>query len=389
LIHFKSPFLLLLIVSVSASATSPSTVALRARDLGIQFDGTPGKQNSITDVNGTLVGHTTLTIDEGSNAIRTGVTAVLPAGHTQSKVPASYFSLNGNGEMTGTHWISESGFLEGPVLLTNTFSVGLVRDAVRKWGESRFPNNDPDLDDAFMLPVVAETWDGFLSNIKAHAVTEGHVFSALDSANAGPPLEGGVGGGTGMVCFEFKCGIGTSSRVIENYTVGVLVQANFGDRDELLVRGVPVGEQISDLLPDLEQPLNESLAEHSPLARKKDGSIIVIVATDAPLLPSQLNRIAKRATVGLARTGSIAHNSSGDLFLAYSTAVPRTDAEGNELWSAIPNSAMDPLFRATADATEEAILNALVAGRTTIGKDYVRVHGIPHERLLSLLKDRK
>lgn len=356
-------------------AASSAQSAARARDYGIQFDGKTGEYNAITDVPGVEVGHSTLISGEGAKAVRTGVTAVLPAGKTKSKVPAAIFSLNGNGEMTGSHWIEESGFLEGPVMLTNTFSVGLVRDAVRKWGETKFPNKDPEADDAFMLPVVAETYDGYLNDIKGHHVAEEHVFEALNSAERDIVAEGSVGGGTGMICFEFKCGIGTSSRIADGYVVGVLVQANFGERSELMVRGRALGKQLSESMPE---------AGPEQLEKKKDGSIIVVVATNAPLLPSQLKRLAKRATLGLARTGSTAHNSSGDIFIAFSTQAPLIDESGTEVWLALSNEEMDALFRATVESTEEAILNALVAGETMVGLGDTKVYGIPRERLSDL-----
>lgn len=353
---------------------------VRARDLGIPFDGIPGAQNAIVDVTGVLVGHTTLIEDKGKSAIRTGVTAILPAGKVPSKVPAAWYSLNGNGEMTGTTWIEESGMLEGPVMMTNTYSVGVVRDAVRKWAQKKFPVTDPDADDSIALPVVGETWDGLLNDINGFHVTEAHAVSALESASAKNIQEGSVGGGTGMVCYQFKCGIGTSSRVIEiekrKYTLGVMVQANFGRRPEITIAGIKLGERLRNWMPDKKE------------GEKKDGSILVILATDAPLLPSQLKRLVRRVPMGIARTGGIAHHSSGDIFLAFSTAQPKT--KGNiETWSALKNDSMNEIFRATVQATEESIINALVAGETMIGQGNQRVYGLPHKEVISALVEHK
>lgn len=349
----------------------------RARDLGIPFAGEAGSKNAITDVKGVEVGFSTLVRGEGTHAVRTGVTAVFPKGKKNSKVPAATFSLNGNGEMTGTAWIEESGFLEGPVMLTNTYSVGTVRDSLRAWGEEHFPNSDPDADDAYALPVVAETWDGLLNDIKGFHVKKEDVYKALDSAKGGEVAEGAVGGGTGMVCFQFKCGTGTASRKVRagknDYKVGVLVQANFGRRPELAVAGVKLGSTFPDLMPVFPR-------------EKKDGSLITVVATDAPLLPSQLRRLAKRVTLGMANTGGISRNSSGDLFLAFSTVEPKAGKAGNEAWEAVPNGSMDELFRATIQATEEAIVNALVAGETMTGVDGNKVFAIPHDRLKEALR---
>lgn len=356
--------------STSAVAAKP-----RARDLGVSFDGTPGTKNAITDVDGVTVGHAS--VIDGQN-IRTGVTVILPHGKTMSKVPASWFSLNGNGEMTGTTWIDESGFLEGPIAFTNTYSVGVVRDSVRAWGQKNFPVKDPMNDDeAFMLPVVAETWDGILNDINAFAVKQEHVFSALNQASGGAVREGGVGGGTGMICFEVKCGIGTSSRIVtiggKTYRVGVLVQANFGNRNELVIAGKKIGKELKTSMPIM------------TVQKKKDGSILAAVATDAPLLPHQLKALAKRVSLGIARTGGIAHHSSGDIFIAFSTTPP--EPKGSlEHWNVISNESIDPLFEATVQATEESIVNSLVAGETLEGFEKRKVFGVAEDEIKAFFK---
>ncbi len=360
----------------------------RARDLGIPLDGKPGQLNAITDVKGIEVGHTTLISGEGKlvvgeGPIRTGVTAVLPRGKNYDPVFAGWYSLNGNGEMTGTTWVDESGFLEGPISITNTHSVGVVRDAVVEW---QFKNKqfnplteEPDV--FWALPVVAETYDGDLSDINGFHVKKEHVFSALDNAKPGPVPEGNVGGGTGMRCHGFKGGIGTSSREIEidstTYTLGVIVQANYGTRNSLTIAGVPVGKEISDLK-----------TIWDPLKPEEDrGSIIVIVATDAPLLPHQLKRLARRVPIGISRLGGYGGNYSGDIFIAFSTANPRAaDREKAPLLKMIPNDKMSGLFEATAQATEESILNALVAAETMIGKNNTTVFELPEERVIEILK---
>ncbi|MEZ0373568.1 MAG: P1 family peptidase [Candidatus Sericytochromatia bacterium] len=341
---------------------------LRARDLGLPLPGQPGPANAITDVPGVEVGQTTLIDGE---SIRTGVTVILPAGKSLSVVPAGSFALNGNGELTGTAWIAEGGFLEGPIGLTNTCSVGVVRDTLRKWMVREFGSQGlgPGL-----LPVVGETWDGYLNDIEAQHVQPEHVFAALAAAASGPVAEGSVGGGTGMIAFEFKAGIGTSSRQLEvlkqTYTVGVLVQANFGVREQLLMAGKPVGQWLADLEP-----------RRVKRDQGRDGSIIGILATDAPLLPQQLQRLAKRMALGLARTGGLAFNTSGDLFLAFSTACPQIDANGLEQWKIIPNPRLDRLFAAAAHATEEAILNALAAGEPMTGFQGHAINALPPERV--------
>ena len=370
-------FLLTLLIAASAAAQAPKP---RARDLAIPFEGTPGPLNAITDVAGVEVGVTTIIRGEGQlrvgeGPVRTGVTAVLPRGRSgNDPVMAGWFSMNGNGEMTGTTWIEESGFLEGPVLITNTHSVGMVHQAAIEWSVKRGSNRQ-----AWSLPVVAETWDGTLNDINGFHVKPPHVFDALDSARGGAVPEGNVGGGTGMICFQFKCGTGTASRKIAEtaggYTVGVLVQANFGLRRQLLVAGVPVGAEI---------PLPPRAARDEPV---EQGSIIIVVATDAPLLPHQLKRLARRAGMGLARTGSTAGNGSGDIFVAFSTAnAGAALADNVTSVRMVPNDQMNPIFDAVAYATEEAIVNALVAAETMTGINDVEVPAISHEALQNVLK---
>jgi D-aminopeptidase len=358
-----------LCLALPAAAAEP-----RARDLGVPFDfGTPGRWNAITDVPGVEVGHVTL-VEGGS--VRTGVTAVLPRGRGESSADqcfGGFFSLNGNGEMTGTEWLEESGMLEGPVMITNTNSVGVVRDAVisyaaRRWGPKGYQ-------ELWSLPVVAETWDGHLNDVYGMHVKAEHAFRAIDGAASGPVAEGNVGGGTGMICYEFKGGIGTASRVLEakagGYAVGVLVQANFGLRHQLRIAGLPVGRELREGL----------------VYSKDTGSIIIVVATDAPLLPHQLKRLARRAALGLARTGSVAGNSSGDLFVAFSTANPKAaEKQGMTRIEMLPNDRMGPLFEATVGATEEAVVNALVAGRTMRGHQGHEVIGLPHAKVREILR---
>ena len=361
----------------------------RARDLGIPFDGNPGPLNAITDVEGVEVGHTTLISGEGalrlgSGPVRTGVTAILPRGK-QSVVPcfAGWFSLNGNGEMTGTTWVEESGFLEGPVMITNTHSVGVVRDAVIAWyvREMQKPGLNTFGDDFWSLPVVGETYDGYLNDINGFHVKEEHVFGALDGASATNVEEGNVGGGTGMICYQFKGGIGTASRRLAaeqgGYTLGVLAQCNFGLRRQLLVAGVPVGREITEDLPG-PVPVSNATSEA--------GSVIVVAATDAPLLPHQLKRIARRISMGLARTGSVAGNSSGDIFIAFSTANPGDLEARTSSVEMLSNNHISPLFEATVQATEEAVVNALVAAETMVGRDHHQVVALPHDRLRAALE---
>jgi L-aminopeptidase/D-esterase-like protein len=372
-------------ISPAAKSTTENKV-VRARDLGIPFDGRPGPFNAITDVAGVEVGYTTLIegegkIDPGNGPVRTGVTAIIPRGHDSLNDPvyAGVFSLNGNGEMTGTAWVEESGFLEGPVVITNTHSVGVARDATIDWRVRHGAADNTGY--WWSLPVVAETWDGWLSDINGFHVKPEHVFRALDSAHGGSIEEGSVGGGTGMICYEFKGGCGTASRKIDlkagkdqpaqTFAVGVFVQANCGRRDQLTIAGVPVGKEI-------------------PGAVYKDeaGSIIIVVATDAPLLPHQLKRLARRASLGLARTGSVSGNGSGDLFIAFSTANPKV-ANPDQIThgvQTIPNDLMDPLFTGVVQATEEAIVNALIDNHDMTGRDNHRVPALPHERVRELLK---
>jgi D-aminopeptidase len=361
-------------VSQALAQTKP-----RARDLGVPFDGTPGLFNAITDVKGVEVGHTTLIsgsgkLKVGEGPVRTGVTAVLPRGKdSQDPVFGAWFTLNGNGEMTGTTWVEDSGFLEGPVMITNTHSVGVVRDAVIAW---RVQHGPPDAAGYWWsLPVVAETWDGELNDVNGFHVKPEHAWHALDTAHGGAVEEGNVGGGTGMICNEFKGGIGTSSRVLTakhgGYTLGVLVQCNYGLRSQLRIAGVPVGREISD---------------HT--VRNDDvGSIIVVVATDAPLIPTQLKRLARRVSLGLGRNGSFSGDGSGDIFIAFSTANPGAAApKGVHDLKMLPNDQLNPLFLATVQATEEAVINAMVAAETMKGINDYEVIALPHDGLREVLK---
>ena len=363
----------LLLVAFAAAQTRP-----RARDLGVPFDGTPGPMNAITDVAGVEVGHSTIIRGEGKlvvgqGPVRTGVTAVLPRGKESTDlVFGAWLSHNGNGEMTGTTWVKESGFLEGPIMITNTHSVGVVRDAVIQWRVKK--GNVPGTEYWWSLPVVAETYDGYLNDINGFHVKPEHAFEALDTASGGPVKEGAVGGGTGMMCNGFKGGIGTASRRFKianaDYTVGVLVQCNYGIRELLLIGGVPVGREIP-----------------APKPNDGDGSIIIVVATDAPLLPHQLERLTRRATMGLARLGSIATNGSGDIFIAFSTANPGAAVPDKLVnLQMLPNDLMNPLFHATVTATEEAIVNAMVAAETMVGANGHTAIGLPHDRLQQALR---
>lgn len=360
--------------------------APRARDLGISFDGKPGPFNAITDVAGVTVGHHTLNygrgkLIRGEGPVRTGVTAILPRGESADPVFAAWHALNGNGEVTGTTWIEESGFMEGPLMLTNTHSVGVVRDAVIAWQlKKKLYASMPGWPDVFWsLPVVAETYDGDLSDINGFHVTAEHAHLALDNAASGVVDEGNVGGGTGMSCHQFKGGIGTASRTFaiqkEDFTLGVLVQANYGTRDMLTIAGVPVGREITDLMPEY------------PSRDIEFGSIIVAIATDAPLLPHQLKRLARRVPMGMARLGAYGSHASGDIFLAFSTANPGAGARsGKQQLSMLPNDDMNALFEATVQATEEAIVNAMVAARTMTGINGNTKHAIPHQRLMQIIK---
>lgn len=365
-----------LLCSCFASAQTP----VRARDLGIPFDGNPGPLNAITDVKGVEVGFTTLISGEGKlklgeGPVRTGVTAVLPRGRDSFNNPvfAGWYSLNGNGEMTGTTWVEESGFLEGPVMITNTHSVGVVRDAVIQW---RVRHGAADASGYWWsLPVVAETYDGYLNDINGFHVKPEDAFHALDSAASGPVAEGNVGGGTGMICNGFKGGTGTSSRVLEEknggYTVAALVQCNYGSQQQLRIAGINVGRELPP-----------------GIVRDKDvGSIIVVVATDAPLLPHQLKRLARRVPLGLGRDGSISGNGSGDIFIAFSTANSGAwDPKGVKQVAMVPNDRMDPLFLATVQCVEEAVVNAMIAAKTMVGVDNHKVIAIPHEQLQEVLR---
>jgi len=363
---------------------SPAQDKPRARDLGIPFDGTPGPLNAITDVGGVEVGVATIIRGEGAlkagaGPVRTGVTVVFPRGkESADPVFAAWFSQNGNGEMTGTTWIDEGGFMEGPVFITNTHSVGVVRDAAIAWSVKQGKTFQP-----WSLPVVAETWDGTLNDINGFHVKPEHVFEAIGKAAGGRVPEGNVGGGTGMICYEFKCGTGTASRRLPppagGYTVGVLVQANHGRRAELRIAGVPAGQQ----MPVPAAPRDGGL----PPALDEQGSIIIVVATDAPLLPHQLERIARRATMGLARTGATSGNGSGDIFLAFSTANAGVASAPREIHvNMLSNNRISALFSATVEATEEAIINALIAAETMTGAESRRVEAISHQRLTELLK---
>src|SRR5881227_3026765 len=385
----RSPFRLLLslLLVLDASAREPIPAAVkvvRARDLGVPFDGTPGKLNSITDVPGVEVGYTTLISGEGKlevgkGPVRTGVTAIIPRGHDSLNDPvyAGYFSLNGNGEMTGTAWVDESGFLEGPIVITNTHSVGVARDAVIAW---RINHGAADKTGYWWsLPVVAETWDGWLNDINGFHVKPEDVWHALDGAHGAALEEGSVGGGTGMICYEFKGGNGTASRKVEmkdetgalrSFIVGVFLQANFGRRPQLVIAGVPIGKEIP-----------------GEVYKEESGSCIAVVATDAPLLPNQLKRLARRVSLGLARTGTVSGNGSGDLFIAFSTANPNVanPDQVTHTVQTIPNDLMDPLFAGAVQATEEAVINALVDNHSMTGRDNHYVEALPHDRLRELI----
>jgi len=363
---------------------------VRARDLGVPFEGTPGKFNAITDVAGVEVGYTTLIsgegkLDVGKGPVRTGVTVIVPRGHDSLNDPvyAGFFSLNGNGEMTGTAWLEESGFLEGPIVITNTHSVGVARDAVIAWRVKQAPADKTGY--WWSLPVVAETWDGWLNDINGFHVKPEDVWHALESAHGGAIEEGSVGGGTGMICYEFKGGTGTASRVVpvagvgnsgsektaRTYTIGALVQADCGRRSQLTIAGVPIGKEIP-----------------GEVYKDESGSIIIVIATDAPLLPHQLKRLARRASLGLARTGSVSGNGSGDLFIAFSTAnagAANPDPLTHSV-ETIPNDRLDPIFTAVVQATEEAIVNALVDNQSMTGRDNHRVDALPRNRLRELLR---
>ena len=376
----------LVVAAVLFPRTGWTQVKPRARDLGVPFEGTPGPLDAITDVKGVEAGHTTLIsgagkLVVGKGPVRTGVTAILPRGKSPtSHVFAGWFSLNGNGEMTGTTWVEESGFLEGPVMITNTHSVGVVRDAVIKWRvNSTSPDEDPHW---WSLPVVAETYDGYLNDVNGFHVTPQDVIHALDVARSGPVPEGNVGGGTGMICYEFKGGIGTASRLLPaaqgGYTVGVLVQCNCGTREQLRIAGVPVGQEITS---------DKVWSKLEPRPDQERGSIIIVVATDAPLLPNQLKRLARRAALGLARTGSTSGNGSGDIFIAFSTANPgAAKPRGLAQLEMVANDDMNPIFSATVQATEESVVNAMIAAETMTGADGHTAIALPHDRLREVLR---
>ena len=359
----------------------------RARDLGVPFEGSPGQWNAITDVPGVEVGQATIIEEQNLDGehrpgIRTGITAILPRGKQYDPVFAAWYTLNGCGEMTGTTWIEESGFLESGILLTNTTSIGVAHDSAVIWAIDRLGINANSMRDLFwFLPVAGETADGFLNGWTMARISPDHVSAALDSTAHGPVAEGNVGGGTGMMCHDFKGGNGTASRTVsldgDAYTLGVLVQANYGDREDLTIAGVPVGKEIPDLMP---------ISGRFPWAQS-EGSILVVVATDAPLLPHQLKRIARRVPLGIARMGGFGANSSGDLFLAFSTANPgAAHSQGLSKIEFLPNSQMNPLFQATIQATQEAITNTLVAAETMDGPNGARVFALPHDRLQEILK---
>jgi L-aminopeptidase/D-esterase-like protein len=366
----------------------------RAREAGVPFDGVTGKWNAITDVTGVTVGHTTIIkgygpLQKGNGPVRTGVTAILPRGKEFAPVYANFYALNGNGEITGTHWITESGFLETPILITNTGNVGIVRDAAWRWMDDNKYYAPFYKDYWYGYPVVAETYDGMLNDINGQHVAPPDVYKALDSAKTGPVEEGGVGGGTGMMCYNFKGGIGTSSRIIDKkiggYTVGVLVQANHGSRSQLTIAGVPVGKELTDTLLFKLEPATGAIRRQ---VEEETGSIIIVLATDAPLLPGQLKRLTQRIPLGLTRTGGIGGNGSGDIFIAFSTANKNAFNNDNkeEQIITMPNELMNALFAATIQATEEAIINALFAGKTMTGINGNTVYGLPHKRVIQILK---
>jgi L-aminopeptidase/D-esterase-like protein len=371
---------LLVMIQVIVHAQKP-----RARDIGIPFKGKTGKFNAITDVSGVEVGYSTIISGNGKNIrgkgpVRTGVTAILPRGRNNNPVFANWYSLNGNGEMTGTTWITESGFLETPIMITNTNSVGVVRDAVLKWFVKTGWYKD---DFWYTYPVVAETYDGFLNDIYGFHVEEKHAWVALDSAKSGLLKEGNVGGGTGMMCLGFKGGTGTASRVVSikdsTYTVGVLVQSNFGSKQNLTIAGVPVGVALKDTLNyEFKAP---------PSYQPGDGSIIVVVATDAPLLPHQLKRLTARVPLGIGIVGGRGENGSGDIFIAFSTANPTAfQREKFTTLDELPNDLINPLFEATVQAVEEAIINAMVAAETMEGINGNKAYALPHKAVIEVLK---
>jgi L-aminopeptidase/D-esterase-like protein len=363
-----------------ASSAAVGQPAPRARDLGVPFDGTPGRNNAITDVPGVEVGYSTLIRGSGrwvlgQGPVRTGVTVVLPKGKTNRAYNAGYFVFNGDGEMTGLSYVHDYGQQGGPIGITNTNSVGIVRDAIGAWSYEQFGKGQS-MEFSFGLPIVAETWDGFLNDINGYHVKKEHVVDAIHTETSGAIAEGNVGSGTGMMAYWLKAGTGTSSRVVStarsSYTVGVLVRANFGRRDDLVIAGVPVGKEIADL---------------EPVERPRDGSIIIIVGTDAPLSGAQLTLVAKRATLGMARTGKVGESGSGDLFFAFSTASATFDSTSQTISTRVfPKHAIDDILRVTVEATEEAIINSLVAARDMDGVNGNKVFALPHERLRAALR---
>lgn len=374
-----------LIIFTQSNAQKP-----RARDLGIPFVGTPGEFNAITDVKGVEVGYSTIISGDGDNEVgkgpvRTGVTAIFPRGKAKkfSPVYANWYSLNGNGEMTGTTWITESGFLETPIMITNTNSVGVVRDAVLKW----YVDTDwyKGEDWWYTYPVVAETYDGFLNDIYGFHVKEVHVLEAIEDAKSGKIEEGNVGGGTGMMCLGYKGGTGTSSRVIKvkdsTYTVAALVQSNFGAKRNLSIAGVPVGLELKE---------NQGIEYKGPPQSRRqegDGSIIVVVATDAPLLPHQLKRVAQRIPLGVGIVGGRGSNGSGDIFIAFSTANEQAfNRDESVTVTSLPNDQTFPLFEAAVQVVEEAIINAMIAAKDMKGINGNKAYAIPHDLLIKAMK---
>ncbi len=382
----KSFKLLTLLILIQSSIFGQKP---RARDIGIPFSGTTGKYNAITDVKGVEVGYSTIISGQGKNIrgkgpVRTGVTAILPRGRNNNPVFANWYSLNGNGEMTGTTWITESGFLETPIMITNTNSVGVVRDAVLKWFVKTGWYKE---DFWYTYPVVAETYDGVLNDIYGFHVKESNAYEALDNAQSGFLKEGNIGGGTGMTCLGFKGGTGTSSRLVKvkdsTYTVGVLVQSNFGRKENLTIAGVPIGLELKDTM-------NYVVNAPPSYRQEGDGSIIVVLATDAPLLPHQLKRISARIPLGVGIVGGRGENGSGDIFIAFSTANPSAfQREEFTKLDELPNDLINPLFEATVQAVEEAIINAMVAAETMEGINGNKAYGLPHKLVVDLLKKYK
>lgn len=398
------------LLGVTLTATSLLFTSLsyseipRARDLGIPFHGTAGPLNAITDVKGVEVGQVTLiegdgALDVGIGPIRTGVTSIHPRGkNSTTPVFGAWFTLNASGEMTGTTWLEERGLIDGPISITNTHSVGVVRDASVAF------MNDNGWDALWHAPIVAETFDGVLNDINGFHVTKEHAIEAMNTAKGGPVEEGVVGGGTGMICNGFKGGIGTSSREIslggQSYTIGVLVQCNYGNKGWLRIAGKPIDSLIETGEICYTDPTIERHFDFAPYCNEKkvasvgknkgrDGSIIIVVATDIPLLPHQLKRVIKRPTLALGRLGSVSSGGSGDIFIAFSTAGDGILNEDTSttvtMW---PNNLLTPIFEATIDATEEAIVNAMVAAETTVGVNGIRVNEIPEDKLKAIFENK-